>query len=634
MDDIKLKEALNPVSHTVRAAQFMTYAGVGAMVEFPDQILMTAAPEAWQEDVAKIHDERLEKVLHVDYFGLPIDADNGKQNRRVAYTRFPEWYSCPICNRLQPLSKWLEDYRRYGPGKQRESDPYMVKHMRCPKCRAELVVARIVTICQHGHIADFPWVKWVHYKNLRGKKEICDHPQLSIRTGQSAASGLEGIRVQCDTCKASATLKGALDPNVLEELDEKYGFREFRCEGKHPWKHQQEPCTEHPRAVMRGASSVYYPVILSSLIVPPYTNQLNSRIEGSKSYDDNIKIYERYEKKGRKDDIIELIGDAAKEIQQEIGTAHGSVEDIKAILSRKWLSDVRDEIDGFDDMHYRLEEYEAMDGTAKGMVESVGGDFIREEQDIAAYHIPFLDKLVLIKKLKELRALVGFSRVQPVAGMGSQGFVSIKESDTRWYPGYEVRGEGIFFAFDGNGIEEWERGNVAIQRRIEMLQRNYDASFIGKQHPRHMTAKFVLLHSLAHLLIKQLSFECGYSIASLRERIYCDDGQEDIHMAGILIYTASGDSEGTLGGLVRQGYPDSLDRIFSDAVDSARQCSNDPVCGLSQGQGRDSLNLAACHACMLLPETCCEGYNSFLDRGVVAGTMQEPAIGLFSSFSF
>lgn len=139
-----------------------------------------------------------------------------------------------------------------------------------------------------------------------------------------------------------------------------------------------------------------------------------------------------------------------------------------------------------------------------------------------------------------------------------------------------------------------------------------------------------MLHTLSHLLITQLSFECGYSIASLCERIYCADESDGMSMAGILIYTASGDSEGTLGGLVRQGRPDAFPSILKKAINNARICSNDPVCIMSHGQGRESLNLAACHTCALLPETCCEERNAFLDRGMIVGTFENKSLGFWN----
>ena len=102
-------------------------------------------------------------------------------------------------------------------------------------------------------------------------------------------------------------------------------------------------------------------------------------------------------------------------------------------------------------------------------------------------------------------------------------------------------------------------------------------------------------------------------------------------MCGVLIYTASGDSEGSLGGLVRQGEPGKLEDTIMAAIHNAEWCSSDPICIKSTGQGPESCNLAACHNCALLPETCCECGNRLLDRGLVIGTLDETEIGYFSS---
>lgn len=198
------------------------------------------------------------------------------------------------------------------------------------------------------------------------------------------------------------------------------------------------------------------------------------------------------------------------------------------------------------------------------------------------------------------------------------------------YPAYEVRGEGIFIEFDENAISEWQKDNPEIQHRVDVLNENYRKSFIGQSKPRKVTAKFLLLHTISHTLIKQLSFECGYSIASLKERLYCSEISEGKQMSGIFIYTASGDSEGTMGGLVRQGCADTFPGIFKKAMEEAMTCSNDPVCSLSMGQGRDSLNLSACYSCCLIPETSCEEFNIFLDRGTIVGTYENREMGFYS----
>jgi len=97
-----------------------------------------------------------------------------------------------------------------------------------------------------------------------------------------------------------------------------------------------------------------------------------------------------------------------------------------------------------------------------------------------------------------------------------------------------------------------------------------------------------------------------------------------------LLYTASGDSEGSLGGLVRQGETGRIEDTIKSALENATWCTSDPVCIQSLGQGPESLNLAACHNCTLLPETCCEIGNRLLDRGVVIGTLKDKSIGYFS----
>jgi hypothetical protein len=102
-------------------------------------------------------------------------------------------------------------------------------------------------------------------------------------------------------------------------------------------------------------------------------------------------------------------------------------------------------------------------------------------------------------------------------------------------------------------------------------------------------------------------------------------------MAGVLVYTAAGDSEGTMGGLVQMGAPGLLERCMARALDNAHWCSSDPVCIESSGQGPDNCNLAACHSCALIPETSCEQMNRLLDRAMLIGTLDRPETGFFNS---
>ena len=618
--EVKEKIDLNKVSYSVRASQAVLQYGVGAMVDFQDQTLVTAAPEVWNK-VRKIYDDRFAKALGVDYFGSP---------ENIAYDRFPQWYFCPKCRKFQPLSKWQQEYREKGRKGDLEYDPHMINHTQCPKCHQDLVVSRRVTVCENGHLNDFPWVEWVHTK---AKKPICSSPVLEFKTGASGTEGLEGLNIRCRTCNASATLKGAFDKDGFQEMDEKNGCKDFICPGNHPFKHIKEKCSCYPRTVQRGASSVYFPLTYSSLVIPPYADKISKKIEKSKEFEACVTIISDYEEDYEEDEVTEKIKTKlnkwAEDISREIGAP---VSEVIKVLKRKWFSDNEDAVTDVNSFKYKLEEYYALNGSAPTPPENIIGDFSREEIDLSEYGIPFLKSIVLIDKVRVVNALVGFSRLKPVNKIEDPGCVSVKESGTRWYPAYEVKGEGIFIEFNQDAISKWVDENPEVQERCTRIQENYESSFLGSGRPKNITPKFVMLHTLSHLLISQLSFECGYSIASLSERLYCYDGKKDESMAGIFIYTASGDSEGTLGGLVRQGRPDAFPRIFKKALEKAKTCSNDPVCIMSKGQGRDSLNLAACHACTLLPETCCEERNEFLDRGLIIGTFEDKSVGFWSDF--
>jgi hypothetical protein len=103
-------------------------------------------------------------------------------------------------------------------------------------------------------------------------------------------------------------------------------------------------------------------------------------------------------------------------------------------------------------------------------------------------------------------------------------------------------------------------------------------------------------------------------------------------MNGVLIYTSSGDSEGSMGGLVRQAREGNFHKLVKEVIEDARWCSADPVCfdiGSTTGQGPDSLNGAACHNCAIVPETSCEEFNRLLDRSTLIGSYNALKTGFF-----
>lgn len=630
---VKIKYPLRKAGYTTRATQSILQYGVGSMIDFPDQTLMTAAPEFWANSVTAIHDSRLEKALKVNYFGMPgTNAGNGLTKDGISYVRFPEWYFCPVCRRFRPLKQWIEDHKKFASEKAKNDDEYMIRKPRCYYDHCDLVAAGLVTVCANGHIGDFPWIEWAHIKGIP-KKEVCSNPQLRFRTGTSVAEGMQGLIVECDTCKARATLRDAFIPNVFEMLIEE-GRTEFCCGGKHPWKGSRIACGKPPVTKQRGDTSVYFPCSVSSIVIPTNSDENTNKVIESIQYKKILNILEDCEDDDERFDTINKRLDKWTEsIASQLLMKSLSV---KKILKKLLLedNDSSEEGAGVDSVEYKYEEYCALSGIDERTI-SGSEDFLREEQDIDDYDIPGLEKIVLVKKLREVRALIGFSRLQPVGAsdMESSGFVHIKEDETNWYPGYEVKGEGIFIQIEQKKLAKWAKTPFVIHRH-EMIVDNFSAASMAQRMNEKPNAEFVFLHTLSHLLLKQLSFECGYNIASLRERLYYMPSidEENPGMAGILLYTASGDSEGTLGGLVRQGRSDCFPRIFKEAVDKARMCSNDPVCITSSGQGREALNLAACHACGLIPETSCEKFNILLDRALVVGTFEKPKAGFYSSW--
>ena len=244
----------------------------------------------------------------------------------------------------------------------------------------------------------------------------------------------------------------------------------------------------------------------------------------------------------------------------------------------------------------------------------------------------YFSNLVRVVRLREVRALRGFTRIDPPGDENSPEVASISVGDLRWLPAIEVRGEGIFLSFNLDTLRAWE-----MQDSVKQRAQKVDTSWRVVWNQRYgedgeptwrITPRYLLTHTFAHALIRQLTLECGYSTAALRERLYVSEGIDGV--AGLLIYTATSDSDGTLGGLQRQGEPERIERAVEAAIMNLDWCSSDPLCIEGLISGADRLSLAACHACVLVPETACEHYNQFLDRATLVGLPNAAEVGFFA----
>jgi hypothetical protein len=270
----------------------------------------------------------------------------------------------------------------------------------------------------------------------------------------------------------------------------------------------------------------------------------------------------------------------------------------------------------------RLDEHKAL---IAGQPDMPGSQFAADAAQVPAPLTSLLDKVMLVTRLREVRALQGFTRIHP-PGSATDQLAPLFTADPGWRPAIDVKGEGVFLQLNHDQLATWE-GKEQVRTRVQALDDRYRrrAERWGAEPDRTITPRLVLIHSLAHALIDQFALDAGYPAASLRERLYVGDG-----MSGLLIYTATTDSAGSLGGLIAQGEPERLQAALTAAIGRAAWCSADPLCIEADAQGTDALNRAACHACALLPETSCEEMNILLDRALLVGTPSDPSIGFLT----
>jgi len=247
----------------------------------------------------------------------------------------------------------------------------------------------------------------------------------------------------------------------------------------------------------------------------------------------------------------------------------------------------------------------------------------------------YFEKIVLAEKLREVRALVGFTRIMSPRDFDSPAELppeqraKISRKDPTWLPACETRGEGIFFQFSESMIQDWVKRNDAYEREFEGGHEAWRATKNLEPNKGYPGIRYVLLHTFAHALIRQLAIECGYTSASITERIYSRNPAEGDPMAGVLIYTAAPDSEGTLGGLCALGEPDKLGRHIRRALNKMSLCASDPLCSEHTVGSGEKLHGASCHACSFLPETSCERGNKYLDRSAVVPTVERTKLAFF-----
>lgn len=585
----------SPTLTTVRRSQIVTTFGIGALIPVEQESYIVLGQDSWppywsSRDKSRMVDEITGRNLNeIDQPDLSRALNNVRfiipptENARVPVARFPRLASCPNCHRLD---RWTFLAHTDAKGKQQNICKF------CLPEKHHLITSRFVVACKAGHLDDFPYFRWVHNdESPSDKSEKKEHGLSLITTGD--AESLKGIEVRCK-CGAHRTMEGALGT----------GSTKLSCTGTMPWLGHMEStsCTETPYGLQRGATRVWQQKIASAISLDKKEGREFEAVRANLNFIHNVPD------KSMLDLTFAMISQTSNVPIADLKRAYGIISG----TSGESLS--MDEL--------RAMEYHAL---CEGKPEDPER---KDDQTFVCNVTPAspraasegkLQLTAVVPKLREVRALTGFSRVDTREGETvTPAPLSNKKED--WLPAIEVFGEGIFIHFDEAAVQAWEQSPFA-QKRAQLINDVHQHDDM----PIAVTPRHLLLHSASHMLLNELALRAGYPASSIRERIYDDPDQ-----AGILLYTAGTDSAGSLGGLCALGTEHNLLTTLHSGLETAAWCSADPVCIESPVHGPENLNLAACHYCMLLPEVSCERQNRVLDRACLVGTPDEPTGGFFS----
>jgi hypothetical protein len=606
----------------LRSSQLLHTFGIGSIVDLPNLSTLVMGLEEWDPHQTKtIVEERLLAAVQrqlgeqVERLVLPpIDLDDkpgdltGNGWRGAPVATFPSFLLCPLCNRLGPRRKGIFDLRI----DRVRMDRTGYVHTNCQKSTGKrkptAVPARFLVACERGHLDDFPWVTFVH----RGKTD-CTGELTFTERGVSADATY--VTVKCKACSATRVMADAFSDD---------GMAGYKCRGRRPHLRDfQEGCDTKPRAILLGASNSWFAVTLSVLYVPPSLQDERARL-----VEERWTVLSDVESLG-------TVGYLRK--RGELGplARFSDMEVLAAIEAR------RKGVGPEKDTDLKAPEWRVF--TSPGSVPS-GPDFQLRTVEPPRKYASLLDTVVLADRLREVTALTGFTRVSSpldfddAFDQDSQHRMALSRLPPSFVPAAEVRGEGIFLRFAEAEVAEWCARNEAREglfRRAHIAWRKQRA--IAHPEKSFPGLRFILLHTFAHTLMRQLAVECGYTAASIRERIYSKEPfEEGGPMAGVLLYTSAPDSEGTLGGLVSLGRPEQLGRLIDQALEDVRLCASDPLCSEHQPSvegGPRTLHGAACHACAFAPETSCERGNKYLDRTVLVDTVSGALDSFFDGWT-
>jgi hypothetical protein len=591
----------------VRLSHLLGYSSVGGIVRGPDYLMTVKDIREWTDRNGKIASRLIPYVDQVrSALGIeqelrepPVakELHNGRiEGVCIPALRFPSWMRCPTCGLLH-----------YKPWRNLESgDKPRCMAPNTEKCPNHPMLEQVPWVLVHsdGHLADVPWHWLAHREAKKPEQQQCradwKGTYLSLKEEDPGRR-----KIRCKKCSSTGIFPDNLSIPFINSRQQ-------------PWI-----ISTPNKRVQTGAPSenddlgfvleindvrVHFAVGKKAIVIPP-ESRIRKGTVIDRLYRSSQKILRidqtrsDFARKGLFRSLAsefrcspEEVEEAWKDIKKKNGYPHyGGLmtrgllreNEYKALLEE--LPDVVDDEDFIarhcTDSWQSLKKTLPISSKVRAIAQSVS-------------------HLVALTRLKEIHVFLGFTRVYPPYPPPGAPLVPPDiDGKSDWLPAIELYGEGIFFTLDEKTLQCWEKHPKLIERALISKARYEQAIVSATDGDVKVTPRFLLMHTLAHILIRQLETEAGYPAASLNERIYCRDGKDP--MSGILIYVAVPDVAGSLGGLVELAEPRRFLKLLSGVFDHADWCSLDPICAEHEGQGPQMLNRAACHACSLIPEPGC-----------------------------
>ncbi len=460
---------------------------------------------------------------------------------------------------------------------------------------------RFVGACTKGHLQDIEW----RYLTHRGRDQSCRKPLYWVERGVS--SDPSDISVQC-TCGATISMADLYKPQFLG-----------KCQCHSPWltprRDSNEHCGDDLRLLPRSATNTYFAQTVTVISLTKANDKLGQTIAENRTTIDGIRPLPNFIGVLR---AIPQLKDAFKEF---------SDEEILKTLSEGQATG------GNPNEDPRIAEFDMM-ATGAPVIgsDSTGSFFYAETLPLVSLGLEqpwdsFLKNVVRVHRLREVTCLYGFTRLEPPPTLAEDELDEIQLAvngadlarNVEWLPAIEQFGEGIFLHVAPEFIKPWLESREIGAKALALRERERRDAERFNRPPSHRGAGYWALHSLSHAFMAELALECGYPLSSLKERIY-SSGPAQADRFGILIYTSTAGGQGTLGGLSNMA--DRVGDLLTRATKRLALCSNDPICAEhSEGSEEYPLQGAACHACLLVPETSCEARNTRLDRGLLTQTV-------------